>query len=174
MAGVSLKDIGRKLYTDVKLAEDETVRVRGLSIDDVIFLIDRYPPIERALMDRDIRAGLQTKDIMSLVPEAVAAVMLCGMEAELTEENIGEIRKWPIGHQASVVTGILGRTFQRGFGPFVDELETLGVLTRRSSGDGSKGQGTNSRSQPSSSSSEGTTAPTSSSAPPESSSPGLN
>jgi len=114
---LSLLDIDLR-HEMVQINEKQSLRVRGISIEDIKVLFTRFP----ALMGLAVGRGLDTKAVMDLGPEIVMALCAAGVG------ELGNKQAEDMAGQLSVETQLdileaMGRcTFSKGFGPFAQRL----------------------------------------------------
>lgn len=140
---VSLLDIGR-LTTTVHV-RGAALEVAGISARDLFSLLNAFPELRRLMT-----GGVETRpeQLFEQVPGAVTAVIayVCGYR-EYEETRLGSdglpvdiskqfgdyqkvldaINNLTLGEQAEIVQAAWALTFPRGFGPFLEALEAMGV-----------------------------------------------
>jgi len=102
------------------------VPVFGISGRGIVALLNRFPEVTKVF-----GAGVKpsAEDLMRLAPEAVAALIAAGTglpgdtAAEEVASNLG------LGVQADFVDEIFKATFPRGTRPFLERLQSLGVIS---------------------------------------------
>lgn len=121
--GLSLADIG-ELHENIPL-RDSFIRVRGLSAEAVLTLLQRHPQIlGSALVANDKGQGIKLTDILSSAPGAISAIIAQAVgdgspEAEKSAANV------PIETQMDILEAVGRLTFSKGFGPFVERITAL-------------------------------------------------
>jgi hypothetical protein len=122
--GLSLADIA-KLHEDVKIgpAEDQFVRIHGISAKVALTLINKYPAVlTKALQG----GGLKFGDMVKAAPDVLSAIIVAGTGRDFNDdeelENAGEL---PIEVQMDILEAIGRLTFKSGFGPFVNRIVAL-------------------------------------------------
>lgn len=99
-----------------------TIEVRGLGVDDLAYLIQRFPEVGRALVERTIDAA----GIVGLGPGIVGAAIAVaiGAQGDLAQEKAATSRL-TLTEQVDVVAVIMRLTTPEGVVPFVERLTGL-------------------------------------------------
>lgn len=106
--------------------QGQPVTVSGVSARGIAVLLERFPPL------RELFAGkapqIDPATVMKLVPEAVACIIACGTGApgDLEAEKIAD--SLVAGDQLDLLSKIIEVTMPRGFGPFVEKVETIAAI----------------------------------------------
>jgi hypothetical protein len=136
---------------DVAFVTEEVagVRIAGVSALGISYLLARFPEFRMMLTGREVKVD----QLMTLAPDAIAAVIACGCGVVPTGKEGDEKRQHdaeakaasiPIGVQADFLEAILRVTMPQGVGPFVARLERLAAEAEEGFG---KVQATNSQAQ---------------------------
>src|SRR3954468_11420524 len=133
---------------DVSFATEEVagVRITGVSANGISYLLARFPEFRMMLTGREVKV----EQLMSLAPDAIAAVIACGCgivptgqegDTERQEKAEAKAASIPVGVQADMLAAIMRVTMPGGVGPFVAMLEKLAADAHEGFG---QVQGTNS------------------------------
>lgn len=119
---VGLLDIA-PASTEVAIA-GQNVAVFAINARGIALLLKRFPELRMILTGKDID---QSK-LVELFPDALEAIIAAGLGApgDLALEERAD--KLGIGDQAALIAAIWKQTFPNGVGPFMEELERMGVL----------------------------------------------
>lgn len=128
---MSLKDITPVSETIV--VRGENITVKGITNEGIANLWRRFPIITDLL-----KGGAKPEDIVTQVPEALAAIIAagCGYPGDSEAESIAE--SLTVDESASLLSAIIQMTWPRGFGPFVENLTKLGLLVQQPASQGGK------------------------------------
>lgn len=99
------------------------VVVRGIGIKDIVVLLTRFPDLRTMLTGGKV----ETAKLVAIAPDACAAVIAAGCD-ELTKEAEAKAATFPLELQLDFLEAIQRTTMPSGFGPFVERLESIGVI----------------------------------------------
>lgn len=105
------------------------IEVSGISIKNVANLLVRYPKLLDILLQRKT---LDAKELVSLVPEATAAVIAIGVGRPSDKKFEAKAETLAIGDQIALVSAIIKFTLPGGFGPLVEQIEGLTAIAGES------------------------------------------
>lgn len=121
----SLLDIAPATAT-VKVG-DQDVALSGVSIKGVAYLLGKFEALRRIMAGQG--ADILSADlIMKLGPDVAAAVIACGCGLPDNAEAEAVAAALPAGVQFELLEKIYALTMPKGVRPFMDRLESLGLL----------------------------------------------
>lgn len=122
---MDLVDLEGAITTEVPIGRDKskTLTIRGLSVSDIIYLIQTYPEIA-ALLEGRVK-DVTPAAITSMAPRVLGDVIACACEQRANEKAIAWASRLSIGRQRDVVEAIFELTFPEGFIPFVEKMMAL-------------------------------------------------
>jgi hypothetical protein len=107
-----------------------TVRLRGVDVDvvgiaaqDIPYLVGRFSVLGRLAAEG--RFGLD--ELAAAAPEALAAILACGIGARGDEAVEARAKELKLGEQAALFAAIVEVSLPDGPGPFLDALRKLGL-----------------------------------------------
>lgn len=109
------------------------VRVSGISAQGLVSIISRFPELE-ALLGGMSAAGIKARDLLSLAPAAIKAIIAAGIGYPGDEHQEAAAATLSIELQADFLEAIIAVTLPSGFGPFVERLTRLGTAAESFSG----------------------------------------
>jgi hypothetical protein len=121
--GLTLADIGvatEAVTVDGKEGPAQ-VDVRGVSTEDVLTLLQRFPELQKWIGGGERKAS----DLISLAPHAVSAIIAAatgGLDDTKIEAAAAQL---PIETQLNFLEAIGRLTFKSGFGPFAERITAL-------------------------------------------------
>lgn len=108
------------------------IPVSGLTGQQLADLILRFPDIGKLVFGGNMSTNIIA--LVNLMPKACAAVIASGTGAHCTNDADAEEKGYeevalelPLGDQVSAIVKILELTFPQGVGPFVEQLQKLGL-----------------------------------------------
>lgn len=106
--------------------QGKEIEVYGITAETLSLLLLRFPAIMKAF------GGMtpSNESLIAIGPEAVAAIIACGVGHPGDKQQEAAAAKLGLGDQMDLLDEILRLTFPRGVGPFVSKLEELGALVR--------------------------------------------
>jgi len=131
---LSLRDIA-KLHEDVKIgdAEDQFVRVNGLSAQVALAILNRYPAVLGKALEGE---GFKFADAIKAAPEVLSSIIVAGTGGKFDdEEALEDASALPLEVQMDVLEAIGRLTFRSGFGPFVRRIVALAEAAQRGGND---------------------------------------
>lgn len=160
--GLTLADIGVAVeYVTVDGKEGAAkIEVRGISTEDVLTLLQRFPQLQVWIGGGERKAS----DLVTLAPRAISAIIAAatgGLDDEAIEQAASHL---PIETQIDFLEAIARLTFKNGFGPFAERIMALFAVAKSASY--GKAQATNLPPELKTSSPSDTTLPPSGSTPP--------
>lgn len=120
---MSLKDIA-PLSETVEIRGDKIV-VKGITNEGIAVIWRRFPVLVDLLSGNATPASVSEK-----APDAIAAVIAAGCGFPGDEEAEAIAASLTVDESAALLSAILGMTWPRGFGPFVESLTKLGLLVQ--------------------------------------------
>ncbi len=137
--GLSLLDIAPQ-SEDVKISEDTALKVYGISVQDMVTLLQRFPEAQQW-----INGGkLDPAHFIKVAPHAIAAIAAAGCGLIGNEEAEKKAASLTIETQLDILEAIGRLTFRSGFGPFVQRITEVANLAAVVSGNSGKGPDMNS------------------------------
>jgi len=118
--GLSLSDIA-DFGEDVEVGNDKKLRVKGISAKGVLYLLIRFPDLQKWLAGKT----LSVSDVFVQAPDTVAAIIAAGTGKpgdDGAEETAMEL---PVEVQMDVMEAVYRQTFRNGFGPFAKRVQAL-------------------------------------------------
>jgi len=103
-----------------------SVDVFGVSGEGFAMLMARFPEVKNMMDGKKVNKG----ELMKLAPRALAAFIAAGTGHPGNVEMEEVARTLPVGAQADLIEEILRLTFPRGVGPFVEQLQQMGLLVQ--------------------------------------------
>lgn len=101
------------------------VDVYGVSGEGIASLMRRFPEIAKLMS-----GSIDKSALFKLGPVALAAFIAAGTGAPDDAATEKAAAKLSVGDQVNLIEEILKRTFPGGVGPFVEQLQNLGLLLR--------------------------------------------
>jgi hypothetical protein len=98
-----------------------SVAVSGVSVKGIGSLLGRFPEIQDALSG----GGITAEKLISLAPDAVAAIMAAGCGFPGNADQEAAAAGLPLGAQVDLLSAIITATLPRGVGPLVDQVKAL-------------------------------------------------
>lgn len=124
---VSLLDIADTKKT-VPIRGKE-IPVNGISAEGIAHLLAAFPDLRKLMGGKSEEV---TPDaLMQFAPRAVAVAIASGTGLSGSKEGEAAAAKLSIGEQVELLAAIIDMTFPQGFGPFVERLDSLGVVSAR-------------------------------------------
>jgi hypothetical protein len=130
MARVSLGDV-IEFGAEVELGDGNTALAYGISLDDALILIDKFPELKVfALEGIDAVKALTPEQIFKVAPNAIAAIIAAGngMAGNATAEQ--NARRMPLQAQFDFLDKILERTMPDGPDPFLARVQVAVAVGR--------------------------------------------
>lgn len=115
--GLTLADIAA-MSEEVPVG-DRFITVHGISAGNALTIFKRYPALAR------MASGFKAADLIGAMPEAVAAIIACGVGSLGDETQEVAASKIAIETQFDLVEAIGRLTFKSGFAPFVRRIMAL-------------------------------------------------
>lgn len=110
----------------VVISEDQSLRVRGISSEDIQALFERFPPIQGLSVGR----GIKLEHLKEIGPKAVAALCAAAVGEMGNEKAEAIAADLPIETQLDILEAMWRCTFSKGFGPFAKRLAfAVGALS---------------------------------------------
>jgi len=112
--GLGLLDIA-PVSEQVDVGNDQKLEVKGISSEDILKLIQRFPDMQKFIS----MGGIKPADIMNTIPGTVGGIIAaaCGHAGEENYESAAN--KLSVEAQLDLLEAIGRCTFRNGFGPFV-------------------------------------------------------
>lgn len=110
------------------------VPFKGITLSEVVTLLAQFPELfqlfNRPVDDDGKPLPFQiTPDmIYSVAPRSVASIIAAGGGYINDKEAIELAQSWPLGTQVACLTKIIELSWPDGFGPFVQQLESLAAM----------------------------------------------
>lgn len=117
------------------------VEVKGLGLDAICSLLDRFPEVRKALATQRI------DDVMSIIGvggDVSAAIIAAGCGKISDKKYEDHANQLDIDTQTALIAAIVRLTLKNGLSPLVERLNQIGLLVGEQS---VKGQDTNSQKQ---------------------------
>lgn len=105
-----------------------SLSVTGVSAQGIAYLIGRFPEVRDMMgggKDPDAKIEFSPERIMSLVPDAIAAVIAAGCGYPNNEEAEKKAASLPAEYQLDLITAIVELTMPKGAGPFFEKLNDV-------------------------------------------------
>lgn len=136
--GLGLMDIEPQ-SEDVKVSEDKSLKVFGISFEDIIKLLERFPDAQNWISGTKI----DPKQLLKVAPGAIAAVIAaaCGLIGDEKAEK--RAAALSVETQLDALEAIARLTFRSGFGPFVQRIAGVAMFAAAVSGNSGKAPDTN-------------------------------
>ena len=113
------------LKRTVVIRETE-VDYTGITLESLGSLIDRFPEIKKAFGGKTADE-INAASVLKMAPSIVGAVVAAGIGRPGDKKEEEKAKQLTIGEQMILVGAILKATFPQGVGPFVEQLEALGL-----------------------------------------------
>lgn len=126
---VGIIDAG-PVFRNVDIGGKE-VHVQGISFEDLVPMLDRFPELRRALTPT--RGEVSTDDfsfegIVKLGPRIVGAAIAAGIGEAGKEDAEKWAMKLAIGYQVEIMRAVIDLTFPKGVASLVEDLKAMGLL----------------------------------------------
>lgn len=115
---VGLKDL--KPLTKNVTVLGQSIEVRGVSLDTIGSMIERFPILERVLAGAGVG---QPKDFIQMAPKAAAAFIAAGCGYQDDKDAEAVALSLDPDTQLELITAISEVTFPNGYGPFILKLK---------------------------------------------------
>lgn len=119
---LSLLDIAPRSEM-VEINEEQSLRVRGLSAEDIKTLLVRFPALGGVIIGN----GINAKALMESGADVVGA-LCAAATGEMGNEKAEELAaSLSIESQLDILEALGRCTFSKGFGPFADRVAVIGA-----------------------------------------------
>jgi len=115
--GLTLADLASQ-YEDVPVGDD-FIRVRGISAQDGLAILMRYPALG------DLIGGFTMVKFIQAAPDAVAAIIATATNDVGDDEAEENAKRIPLELQLDIMEAIGRLTFKSGFAPFAKRIMAL-------------------------------------------------
>jgi len=106
----------------------KTLTVGGLTVDDLIFLVQAFPQILDVMVEvRDDRLS----SVKKLGPRIIAHIISCATGDRNDEAALRVAAKLPAGKQLEIFEKAFELTFEEGVDPFLDRLMRMATHTAK-------------------------------------------
>ena len=120
--GLSLTDIGAP-HTKVSVG-DKQVDVYGLSAENLIVLLQRFPEAGKWLAPGKVNMT----EMIAAAPKLLSAIIATATGSPEDKESEAVASKLSIEIQLDILDAVVKLTFKDGFGPFVKRIADLSVV----------------------------------------------
>jgi hypothetical protein len=103
--------------------QNKSIEVSGVSARGIAYLMGRFPEVKALFAQKSV--DVSPERLVELVPDAIAAVIACGVGKVGDAETEKVAEGLPAGDQLELLAAILEVTMPRGAGPFVERLTGL-------------------------------------------------
>ena len=100
---------------------DRNLNVYGVSAEGVVSLFRRFPQLKGWFTG----GGFKVEDLMTELPEGVAAIIAAGCGSPNSKKAEKHARLYPVETQLDILEKIGRLSFKNGFGPFVLRVVAL-------------------------------------------------
>lgn len=97
------------------------LEVVGLSVEDIITLLQRFPDAQKLL---EFKSG-KAEEITKLGPDVLAAIVATATGSTNDREQEDAARRLPVGVLTEIVVAVVEATLPNGIGPFAEKLLEL-------------------------------------------------
>jgi hypothetical protein len=102
------------------------VAVFGVSAQGIAHLFNTFPELRVMMSGR--RDSITPDSIVQFAPAAIAAIIAAGTGNVGDKDAEAVAARLTLGEQLNLLSAIFELTFPQGVGPFVEQLEGLGIL----------------------------------------------
>jgi hypothetical protein len=120
--GLSLTDIGAP-HIKVSIG-DKQVDVYGLSVENLIALLQRFPEAGKWLAPGTVNMT----EMIAAAPKLLSAIIATATGAPEDKESEAVASKLSVEIQLDILDAVVKLTFKDGFGPFVKRIADLSVV----------------------------------------------
>lgn len=119
---VGLLDIA--LASEVVEVSGQKVTVFAINARGIVTLLARFPQLRMMMTGKEV----SPEEWVKVAPDGVSAIIAAGIGMAGDPEQEARADKLPLEDQLSLIGAIWTLTLPKGVGPFVEQLERMGLI----------------------------------------------